>query len=209
MEIGDVANPQSGSLVLRSVSPWPAPFSPQVPPKFAALCSSGSSIVWCGTTPPQLARPPSGFRPSRTGLVPFRAEALRRSPGSRACRFSAYAGSETTQDRRLARDYRETLVWPSSNQERVGVLVCVFRSSIARPTDTLCTLQATTRDVTRKTEGQDGVAVFLLVGLFQSLQQAGLTRHSLTSTVRFPCFRRRPEIRGDRGSQDILECWPS
>ena len=27
-------------------------------------------------------------------------------------------------------------VLPSSNQERVGILVCVFRSSIARPTDT-------------------------------------------------------------------------
>src|SRR5712664_4974535 len=41
-------------------------------------------------------------------------------------RFSACAGSTTTQDRLLARDYRETAVLPSSNQERVGILVLRF-----------------------------------------------------------------------------------
>src|SRR6267143_5065025 len=45
---------------------------------------------------------------------------------SRACCSSACAGSPTTQDRLLARDYRETAVLPSSNQERVGVLVLCF-----------------------------------------------------------------------------------
>jgi hypothetical protein len=60
------------------------------------------------------------------GLVPFWAEALQRSPGSRACCFSACPGSPTTQDRLLARVYRETAVLPSSNQERVGVLVLRF-----------------------------------------------------------------------------------
>ena len=49
-----------------------------------------------------------------------------RSPGSRACCFSARAGSKTTQDRLLARVYRETAVLPSSSQERVGVLVLRF-----------------------------------------------------------------------------------
>ena len=107
-------------------SPWPAPFSPQAPLKIALLCSSGSSIVWCGPTPPERARPPCGFAPSRTGLVLFRAEALQRSPGSRACCFSACAGSKTTQDQLLARDYRETVMLPSSNQERVGVLFLRF-----------------------------------------------------------------------------------
>ena len=53
-------------------------------------------------------------------------EALQRSLGSRACCFSACAGSSTTQDRLLARVYRETAVLPSSNQERVGVLVLRF-----------------------------------------------------------------------------------
>ena len=102
-----------GTLVPRAVSgigvgvercsPWPAPFSPQAPPKIALLCSSGSSIVWCGPTPPERACLPCGFAPSQPGLVPFRAEALQRSPGSRACCFSACTGSPTTQDRLLAR----------------------------------------------------------------------------------------------------------
>jgi hypothetical protein len=70
----------SGWCWLEQCSPWPAPFSPQAPPKIALPCSSGSSIVWRGPTPPKRARPPCGFTPSRTGLVPFRAEALQRSP---------------------------------------------------------------------------------------------------------------------------------
>jgi hypothetical protein len=94
----------SGGCWVERCSPWPAPFSPQAPPKIALLCSSGSSILWRGPTPPERARPPCGFGPSRTGLVPVRVEALQRSPGSRACCFSACAGSKTTQDRLLARD---------------------------------------------------------------------------------------------------------
>ena len=48
----------------------------------------------------------------------------------------------------------------------------------------LSTLQATSRDVSCKTEGQDGVAVSFLVGLFHSLQHAGLTRRSLINADR-------------------------
>jgi len=47
----------------------------------------------------------------------------------------------------------------------------------------LSTLQATSRDAICKTEGQDGVAVSFLVGLFHSLQHAGLTRRSLVNAV--------------------------
>ena len=61
---------------------------------------------------------------------------LQRSPGSRACCFSACTGSPTTQDRLLARDYRETAVVPSSIRKESASWFCVFRSSIARPTDT-------------------------------------------------------------------------
>jgi len=125
--LGTLTSPRCvGLCQIERCSPWPAPFSPQTPPKIALLCSSGSSIVWRGPTPPERACPPCGFAPSRTGLVPLRAEALQRSPGSRACCFSACAGSTTTQDRLLARDYRVTAVLPSSNQERVGVLVLRF-----------------------------------------------------------------------------------
>ena len=126
----------SGWCWVERCSPWPAPFSPQAPPKIAPLCSSGSSIVWCGPTPPERACPHCGFAPSQTGLVPFRVEALQRPPGSRACCFSACAGSPTTQDRLLARDYRETAVVPSSIRKESASWFCVFRSSIARPTDT-------------------------------------------------------------------------
>src|ERR1700685_2614064 len=55
----------------------------------------------------------------------LRAEALQRSPGSRACCFSACAGSKTTQDRWLARDianHRGAFL----HQERVGILVLRF-----------------------------------------------------------------------------------
>ena len=117
-------------------SPWPAPFSPQPPPKIALLCSAGSSILWRGPTPPERARPHCGFAPSRTGLVPFRDEALQRSPGSRACCFSACAGSPTTQDRLFARVYRDTAALPSSIRKESASWFCVFRSSIALPTDT-------------------------------------------------------------------------
>src|SRR5208283_2064547 len=127
----------SGWCWVERCSPWSAPFSPQTPPRIALLCSSGSSIVWCGPTPLERARPPSGFAPSRTGLVPVRAEALQRSPGSRACCFSACAGSPTTQDRLLARDLsrnsRDAFLH-SGESRRPGF--AVLRSSIARPTDT-------------------------------------------------------------------------
>jgi hypothetical protein len=104
---------------MKRCSPWPAPFSPQAPPKIALLCSSGSSILWRGPTPPERARLPCGLAPSQTGLAPFRAEALQRSPGSRACCFSACAGSKTTQDRLLARDYREqSCCLPPSGERR-------------------------------------------------------------------------------------------
>src|SRR5208283_4699438 len=104
----------SGWCWVERCSPWRAPFSPQAPPKIALLCSSGPSIIWGGPTPLERSHPHCGFGPSRIGLAPFRAEALQRSPGSRACCFSACAGSPTTQDRLLARDYRETAVVPSS-----------------------------------------------------------------------------------------------
>jgi len=109
----------SGECGVERCSPWPAPFSPQAPPKIALLCSSGSSILRRGPTSPERACPPCGFGPSRTGPVPLRAEALQRSPGSRACCFSACAGSKTTQDPLFARDYREqSCCLPPSGKSR-------------------------------------------------------------------------------------------
>ena len=75
----------SGSCWTERCSPWPTPFPPRPPPKTSPLCSTGSSVLWCGPTPLERARPSFGFGPSRTGLDPELAEALQRSPGSRAC----------------------------------------------------------------------------------------------------------------------------
>ena len=92
--------------------------------------------LWRGPTPLQRAGPLCGYLPFRAGLGPGWIERFQRSPGSRACCFSACAGSPTTQDRLLARDWRETAVLPSSIRKESASWFCVFRSSIARPTDT-------------------------------------------------------------------------
>src|SRR6202790_3183028 len=49
-----------------------------------------------------------------------------------------------------------------------------FEAQSPGPPIPLSTLQPTSHDATCKTEGQDGVAVSFLVGLFHSLQHAGL-----------------------------------
>ena len=122
------------SVGLNDVLLGPHPFLPRLRRR-SLLCSSGSSIVWCSPTPPERARPPSGFAPSRTGLVPFRAEALQRSPGSRACCFSACAGSPTRRtDCSLAIIAKQPYCLPPIRRESASWF-CVFRSSIARPTD--------------------------------------------------------------------------
>jgi hypothetical protein len=127
----------SGWCWVERCSPWPAPFSPQSPPKIALLCSSGSSILWRGPTPPERARPPCGFGPSRTGLV---SRLGRGAP--EVSRFSCmlflsvrgffdYAGP--TARSRLAR--KQPWCLPPIRRESASWF-CVFRSSIARPTDT-------------------------------------------------------------------------
>jgi hypothetical protein len=83
-------------------SPWSTPFPPQPPRKTSPRCSAGSSVLWRSPTSPERARPPFGLSPSRTGLD-LSTKTSRRSPGSRACCFSACAGSSTTQDRLDAR----------------------------------------------------------------------------------------------------------
>jgi hypothetical protein len=55
-----------------------------------------------------------------------------------------------------------------------------FEAQSPGPPIPLSTLQAASRDVSCKTQDQNGVAASFLVGLFHSLQHAGLTRRSLT-----------------------------
>ena len=81
------------------------PSLPQPPRKVALPCSVGSQVVRHSPTSPARACPPFGLWPSRTGLV-LQTKACWRSPGSRACCFSACVGSQTTQDRQSTRVYR-------------------------------------------------------------------------------------------------------
>jgi hypothetical protein len=77
----------------------------------------------------------------------------------------------------------ETSVLPSFHQERVGVLILRFsKAQSPGPPIPLSTLQTPPHDVICKTEGQDGVAVSVLVGLFHPLQHASLTRRTLINT---------------------------
>ena len=87
---------------------------------------------------------------------------LTSAPGSRACCFSACAGSSTTQDR----SFHSRLAWLSCclppYRNGVGILIHrFFEAQSPGPPIPLSTLQAPPRDVARKTRGQDGFAVLL------------------------------------------------
>jgi hypothetical protein len=103
-----------------------------------------------------------------------------------------------------------TIVVPSSIRRESASQFCVFRSSIPGPPIPLSTLQATSRDAARKTEGQDGVAVSLLVGLFHSLQHAGLSRRTLINAGEVASHPRRrahrtPGSRSEKRPGDNVE----
>jgi hypothetical protein len=110
--------------------------------------------------------------------------------------FSACAGSPTTQDRLLARVIatQPCCLPPSGKSRRPSF--AFFEAQWPGPPIPLSTLQATSRDVSCKTEGQDGVAVSFLVGLFHSLQHAGLTRRSLINVRALPDARSRRGVNG-------------
>jgi hypothetical protein len=78
-----------------------------------------------------------------------------RSPGSRACSFSACPGSTTTRDQSTARvSADDRVAFPFCVQGRRPDLV--LRSSIPGPPMPLSTLRPPPRDDARKTRGQDG-----------------------------------------------------
>src|SRR5215471_4465557 len=82
----------SGTCKIERCSPQSAPFPPQPPQKVTLRCSVGSWVLRHSPTSPERSCPPFGLWPSRTGLR-LSTKASRRSPGSRACCFSACAGS--------------------------------------------------------------------------------------------------------------------
>ena len=165
----------------------PRAFPPQPPPRMAPLCSAGSSVLRRSPTPPERACPPYGFAPSRTGLAPAWTETLRRSPGSRACCFSACAGfldyaGPAGHSRFIA---TSRVAFPNVGME-FSALVDGF-SKLNRPAHRYPCLRfdRTPRDARRKTRGQDGFAFSFLVGLFHSLQHAGLSRRTPVSATMF------------------------
>jgi hypothetical protein len=92
--------------------------------------------------------------------------------------FFDYAGP--TARSRLSRNSRVAFL-QSGESRRPGF--AFFEAKWPGPPIPLSTLQAASRDATCKTEGQDGVAGSFPVGLFHSLQHAGLSRRTLINAA--------------------------
>src|SRR5438270_9693055 len=123
-----------------------APFPPQIPRKLALLCSTGSLVLRHSPTSLVRACPLFGLWPLRTGLV-LSNKTYERSPSSRACCFSACAGSQTTQDRTATRE----IAWlpcclPPS---RKGVGILIHRLFEAQSPGPLVPLVYASRDTSR------------------------------------------------------------
>jgi hypothetical protein len=89
---------EAGACAVERCPPSSVPLPPQPPRKVALPCSAGSQVATASPTSTARACPRCGLWPSRTGLD-RQTKACWRSLGSRACCFSACAGSQTTQDR--------------------------------------------------------------------------------------------------------------
>jgi len=125
----DTRSPLCVGLVLdKRCSPWPAPF-------FSPGSAEDRSSLFAWFIDSMVRSDSSRACVSALRLCTFadrpRSLAAKRSrglPRSRACCFSACAGSPTTQDRLLARDYREATVVPSSIRKESASWFCVFEA---------------------------------------------------------------------------------
>src|SRR3984893_4839769 len=159
-------------------SPRSVPFPPQPPPKVALLCSAGSLVLRHSPTSPVRSRPPLGLWPSRTGLD-LLTKTCRRSPGSRACCFSACAGSQTTQDRAI----HSRLTWllcclPPLGTESASCSIGFSKlNSPAHRYLCLRFKRHLAMSPARLEAKMDSLLSFP-VGLFHPLQHAGLSRRS-------------------------------
>jgi len=137
--------------------------SPQVVTRQVPLNSNRKTSRTCGF---RLLRPdcPCCWQPTM------------RSPGSRACSFSACLGSATTRNHPPTRVYAGVCaafpICPEGRRPGLG-----FRSSIPCPLIPLSTLRHAPRGAPRKTRGQV-VRYSFPVGLFHSLLHAGLSRRT-------------------------------
>lgn len=149
-------------------------FPPQPPLPMARLCSAGSQVLQSGPTPRHRSCGPFGFC-----LLPpdwsARGQSMPRSPGSRACSFSACSGSTTTQGRPTARAFAAGRVaFPFCPQGQRPELV--LRSSIPGPPMPLSTLRPPPYDGARLKARM--VRYSFPVGLFHSQLHAGLSRRT-------------------------------
>jgi len=169
----------SDACVIERCSPQSVPFPPQPPPKAAALrCSAGSLVLRHSPTSPVRSCPQCGLWPSRTGLD-LSIKTCRRSPGSRACCFSACAGSETTQDRTI----HSRLAWLSCCLPPLGMesaSCSIGFSKLNSPAHRYLCLRFKRHlaiSPARLEARMDSLFSFP-VGLFHPLQHAGLSRRS-------------------------------
>src|SRR5262249_41969855 len=116
-----VSHSVSGACEVERCSPGSVPFPPQPPQKIAFRCSAGSLVLRHSPTSPVRSCPQFGLWPSRTALG-LLTKACGRSPGSRACCFSACAGSKTTAGPSNPLAISVVAVLPSSTRNGVGVL---------------------------------------------------------------------------------------
>jgi len=146
-----------GGTMFSSVCVLPSPTSAEGCPP----CSAGSSVLRRSPTAPERSCPPFGLWPSRTGLA-VGAKTSKSPLGSRACCFSACAGSNDYAGPINPLAFNVVVVLPSSHLHRVGTLFQrVFEAQSPRPLIPLSTLRPTPRDAARKTRGQDGFAALL------------------------------------------------
>src|SRR5216683_6841060 len=168
----------------------------QPPRKLALLCSTGSLVLRHSPTSPARSRPPFGLWPLRTGLV-LSSKTYRRSPGSRACCFSACAGSQTAQDRNNHSRFSVVAVLPSSTRTESASCSIGF-SKLNSPAHRYPCLRFKRRlaiSPARLEARMDSLLSFP-VGLFHPLQHAGLSRRSPS---RRPSVKRgHPEHQGER-----------
>jgi hypothetical protein len=169
---------ESGACGIERCSPRPVPFPPQPPQKVSLPCSAGSQVLRHSPTSPARACPPFGLWPSRTGLD-CQTKACWRSPGSRACCFSACAGSQTTQDLTI----HSRLAWLSCCLPPLGkesASCSIGFSKLNSPAHRYLCLRFKRHlavSPARLEAGMDSLFSFP-VGLFHPLQHAGLSRRS-------------------------------
>jgi hypothetical protein len=148
-------------------------------------------------TSPVRSCPPCGLWPSRTGLGQL-TKTCRRSPGSRACCFSACAGSKTTQDRAI----HSRLAWllcclPPLGTESASCSIGF--SKLNNPVHRYLCLRFKRYlaiSPARLEARMDSLFSFP-VGLFHPLQHAGLARRS--SSGRAPLLAPSPLRTGLEG----------